>query len=66
MDPLVVVQQVSVDDVGQLPLETSLGFFGCLQLRELAVEMGSARSSIAGLNDRCCVDRRVELGSRPG
>jgi hypothetical protein len=56
-----VVEEVSVDDVGELALEATLRFLGRLQLDDLAVVVLAAGPAVAGLDDGGGVEGGVEL-----
>ena len=61
MVSIVVVEEVAVDDVGELPLEASLGFLGGLEVTELAVVVVSSWAAVAGLDDGGGVEGGVQL-----
>lgn len=58
---MMVVEEVAVDDVGELALEAASGFLGCLELGELAVVVLASEAPVSGLDDGGGVQSGVEL-----
>jgi hypothetical protein len=50
-----VIDEVTIDDVGELSLEAALCLLGCLELANLAVVVLASRSTVPGLDDGHCV-----------
>lgn len=58
---IVVIEEMAIDHIGELPLEAALGLLGGFELGDLAVVVLASGSAIASLDDGCGVESGVEL-----